>query len=88
MSIERDFGYVPWHPIVEAYRAYQKMPYDRPTWDDWRGRGRPSPGLSFHTRNDRTRMLEEIEFLAHLGGRVLVVVFQRGNRIRLPGWVM
>ena len=47
--------------------------YDRPTWDDWRGRVRPSPGLSFHTRNERTRMLEEIEFLAHLGGRVLVV---------------
>jgi hypothetical protein len=32
-SIEHDFGYAPWHPIVEAYRAYQKMPYDRPAWD-------------------------------------------------------
>jgi inosine-uridine nucleoside N-ribohydrolase len=32
-SIEKDFAYVPDHPIAEAYRAYQKMPYDRPTWD-------------------------------------------------------
>lgn len=32
-SIEKDFGYVADHPIAEAYRAYMKMPYDRPTWD-------------------------------------------------------
>jgi inosine-uridine nucleoside N-ribohydrolase len=32
-SIESDFGYVRDHPIAEAYRAYAKMPYDRPTWD-------------------------------------------------------
>ena len=32
-SIERDFNYVPHHPLAEAYRLYAKMPYDRPTWD-------------------------------------------------------
>jgi inosine-uridine nucleoside N-ribohydrolase len=32
-SIEKDFGYAQPHPVVIAYRAYQKMPYDRPTWD-------------------------------------------------------
>jgi hypothetical protein len=31
--IESDFGYVANHPIADAYRSYQKMPYDRPTWD-------------------------------------------------------
>jgi len=31
--IERDFGWAPDHPVVDAYRAYKKMPYDRPTWD-------------------------------------------------------
>jgi inosine-uridine nucleoside N-ribohydrolase len=31
--IEHDFTYVPWHPIAASYRAYNKMPYDRPTWD-------------------------------------------------------
>lgn len=32
-SIEADYGYVENHPVAEAYRLYQKMPYDRPTWD-------------------------------------------------------
>ena len=32
-SIERDFLYVPHHPLREAYALYQKMPYDRETWD-------------------------------------------------------
>lgn len=33
-SIENDFGWANGpHPMVEAYKAYKKMPYDRPTWD-------------------------------------------------------
>jgi inosine-uridine nucleoside N-ribohydrolase len=32
-AIERDFAYIPDHPVAEAYRNYMKMPYDRPTWD-------------------------------------------------------
>jgi inosine-uridine nucleoside N-ribohydrolase len=32
-SIEHDFTYAHPHPIAESYRAYQKMPYNRPTWD-------------------------------------------------------
>jgi inosine-uridine nucleoside N-ribohydrolase len=32
-SILRDYGYVPDHPLAEAYRDYMKMPYDRPMWD-------------------------------------------------------
>ncbi|HEX3746978.1 MAG TPA: nucleoside hydrolase [Bryobacteraceae bacterium] len=32
-SIEHDFTYASPHPIAESYRAYQKMPYNRPTWD-------------------------------------------------------
>jgi len=30
-SIEHDFP--AGNPVAEAYRAYDKMPYDRPTWD-------------------------------------------------------
>jgi len=29
-SIEKDFAWAPAHPIVDAYRAYQPMPYDAP----------------------------------------------------------
>jgi inosine-uridine nucleoside N-ribohydrolase len=32
-SIEHDFAYANPHPVAESYRAYQKMPYNRPTWD-------------------------------------------------------
>ena len=32
-SIERDFAYVPHHPIKDAYYAYEPPPHDRPTWD-------------------------------------------------------
>ena len=32
-SIENDFAWAPQHPVVEGYKAYLPMPYDRPTWD-------------------------------------------------------
>ena len=32
-SIENDFGWAPEHPVVEAYKAFLPMPYDRPAWD-------------------------------------------------------
>jgi inosine-uridine nucleoside N-ribohydrolase len=33
VSIERDYGYVPHHPLAEAYLAYLPPPHSRPTWD-------------------------------------------------------
>jgi inosine-uridine nucleoside N-ribohydrolase len=32
-GIEKEFAYVANHPVADAYRAFKKMPYDRPTWD-------------------------------------------------------
>jgi hypothetical protein len=32
-SIEQDFGWAANHPVAVAYRHYDKMPYDRQTWD-------------------------------------------------------
>lgn len=32
-SIETDFTWAAKHPMVEGYKAYRTMPYDRPTWD-------------------------------------------------------
>jgi inosine-uridine nucleoside N-ribohydrolase len=31
--IGRDFRYAQDHPLADAYRTYQKMPYDEPLWD-------------------------------------------------------
>lgn len=32
-SIANDFAWAPANPMVEGYKAYLQMPYDRPTWD-------------------------------------------------------
>jgi hypothetical protein len=32
-SIEKDFAWSPAHPIVDAYRGFQSMPYDAPSYD-------------------------------------------------------
>ena len=32
-SIENDFNWADPHPLVEGYKAWGTMPYDRPTWD-------------------------------------------------------
>ncbi len=32
-SIQKDYGYVPHHPLADSYERFMKMPYDRPTWD-------------------------------------------------------
>lgn len=33
VSIEQDYGYVPHHPLADAYRLYEPPPHNRPTWD-------------------------------------------------------
>ena len=33
VRIEKDFAWATDHPVVDAYRTYMKMPYDRQTWD-------------------------------------------------------
>lgn len=32
-SILEDFGYVPHHPLAEAYQLYMPTPHERPNWD-------------------------------------------------------
>jgi purine nucleosidase len=32
-AVEHGFGWSAENPVADAYRAYMKMPYDRPTWD-------------------------------------------------------
>lgn len=32
-AVEKEFAWEPNHPVADSYRAYRKMPYDRPTWD-------------------------------------------------------
>jgi inosine-uridine nucleoside N-ribohydrolase len=32
-AVEHGFSWAPHHPVADAYRNYQRMPYDRPSWD-------------------------------------------------------
>jgi purine nucleosidase len=73
-SVERDFAYANPHPIAESYRAYHRMPYDRPSWDltavleavrpDHGYFGRSEPGTVLVEADGRTR------FIPGSGGRL------------------
>lgn len=32
-SVDKRFRWTPAHPVIEGYKEYMKMPYDRPSWD-------------------------------------------------------
>ncbi|HEU5020508.1 MAG TPA: nucleoside hydrolase [Bryobacteraceae bacterium] len=50
-SIEHDFGWASPNPVAESYRAYKKMPYDRPTWDLTAVLEAVRPGYFGHSEN-------------------------------------
>jgi inosine-uridine nucleoside N-ribohydrolase len=51
-SIEHDFAYAVPHPIAESYRAYAKMPYNRPTWDLTAALEAVRPGLGYFSLSE------------------------------------
>jgi len=58
-SIEHDFAYARPHPIAESYRAYSKMPYDRPTWDLTAALEAVRPEHGYFGRSEPGRVLVE-----------------------------
>ncbi|HVW11854.1 MAG TPA: nucleoside hydrolase [Bryobacteraceae bacterium] len=50
-TIENDFGWAKPNPVAESYRAYKKMPYDRPTWDLTAVLEAVRPGYFGHSEN-------------------------------------
>jgi inosine-uridine nucleoside N-ribohydrolase len=58
-SIEHDFAYASPHPIAESYRAYSKMPYDRPTWDLTAALEAVRPEHGYFGRSEPGRVLVE-----------------------------
>ncbi|MGA2325420.1 MAG: nucleoside hydrolase [Bryobacteraceae bacterium] len=45
--IGTDFRYTPNHPLADAYRAYQRMPYDEPLWDPTAALYAVRPGAAY-----------------------------------------
>jgi inosine-uridine nucleoside N-ribohydrolase len=64
-SIEHDFGYASPHPIAESYRAYQKMPYNRPTWDLTAALQAVRPEHSYFTLSDSGTVKVESNGVTH-----------------------
>lgn len=87
-SIERDFAYVEHHPLREAYHAYNKMPYDRETWDLTSVLEAVRPGRGYFTvsKPGRVALVEEgkITFREEAGGshRILSVTPEQIVRVR------
>lgn len=85
-SIENDFRYVENHPIADAYRCYQKMPYDRPTWDLTAALYAVRPGRDYFSLSEpgviRADEQGRTKFEAVAGGRHRYLVLAEGQRQR------
>lgn len=86
-SIERDYQYVPHHPLAEAYQLYEPPPHNRPTWDltsvlygVWPDRGYfdISPPGDVTVRDDGVTQWEP-----RSGGQHRYLVLTEPQRIRL-----
>lgn len=64
-SVERDFRYVENHPVADAYRAYDKMPYDRPTWDLTAALYAVRPGRGYFSLSPPGRIEADAEGRTH-----------------------
>ncbi|MFQ6048675.1 MAG: sugar phosphate isomerase/epimerase family protein [Phycisphaerae bacterium] len=60
---------------VEFWWNWRREPnaLARPSWDDWKARTDGAAVITVHTKNDRQAVHEELDFLAHVGGRALVI---------------
>ncbi|MCA9179307.1 MAG: nucleoside hydrolase [Planctomycetales bacterium] len=85
-SIEQDYGYVPHHPLSEAYTLYNPPPHDRPTWDltSVLYAVRPDRGYFLVSPAGRVTVDDEglTSFTASAGGRDRHLIVREEHRIR------
>ena len=85
-AIEKDFAWVPDHPVAEAYRNYQKMPYDRPTWDLTAALYGVRPDAGYFGLSPRGRITSDDKGLTHFqadpAGRHRYLVLDEKQRAR------
>ena len=71
-SILNDFNWADRHPMVEAYKIFKPMPYDRPTWDLTAVLEAVFPGRYFGYSKKGTVTLNHegvVQFSAHQEGK-------------------
>lgn len=87
-SIQADFDYSPHHPIADAYRLYDTMPYDRETWDLTSVLFAVRPDYQYFGLSDagtiRVDDADVTQFTFHKDGRhrYLTITPEQGSRIR------
>jgi inosine-uridine nucleoside N-ribohydrolase len=84
--IERDFAWAADHPVVDAYRAYMKMPYDRQTWDLTAALYAVRPGGGYFDLSAPGRITADdagrTSFRAEAAGKHRYLVLTEGQRAR------
>ena len=69
-SILDDFHWAGNHPVVESYKAFKKMPYDRPTWDLIAVLNALDSRPEFFSRSEKGRIsVDEKGFTKFSGGK-------------------
>ncbi len=85
-AVEKGFGWAADHPVAEAYRNYQKMPYDRPTWDLTAALYAIRPDGGYFGLSARGRISSDDQGLTHFqadaAGRHRYLVLDEGRRAR------
>ena len=86
-SIEHDFGYVPHHPVAEAYSLYLPMPYNRPSWDLTAALYAVHPDRDYYDLSPPGRVTVEADgftrFTPAEGGRDRFLILKDGQAARL-----
>jgi inosine-uridine nucleoside N-ribohydrolase len=84
--IERDFAWAQDHPVVDAYRTYMKMPYDRQTWDLTAVLYAVRPGGGYFDLSPAGRIAADdagrTAFRAEAGGKHRYLVLTEAQRAR------
>jgi hypothetical protein len=85
-AIEKDFAWAADHPVAEAYRNYQKMPYNRPTWDLTAALYAIRPDAGYFGLSERGRISSDEKGLTHFqadaAGRHRYLVLSEGQKAR------
>ena len=86
-TIENDFGWIEHHPIVDAYRAYQEMPYDTPSWDVTAALHAVRPGDGYFTASmpGTIQVLDDgrTEFKPDSGGKHRFLILEASQKARV-----
>lgn len=86
-SIERDYNYLPHHPLKEAYYLFEPPPHDRPAWDPTSVLHAVLPDRGFFQLSENGRVTVDDEgvglFETAGGGRDRHLVLEASSRSRV-----